>query len=237
MFKISAFSVEGSERRGDRHRLPGGAWPLQLELNTHHPMHHPATSKKVQGGSPEGTLAWVRQKGCFGADEKVVLRQISPFSAATGLPLDHACLRPHMPAYQVLPIHVPIYITDMGSDTRRTKGAPSQQAWLCRRADVCSFAGVKTKRFRHGGHILQAARRAVSVCKPSRNGHRNGQLSRMIAPPCRAIRVSLLTRRAIAQSLRPLSSFLTLSPRPHMFRRMTCLPFSPCRRARTCSGG
>ena len=30
---------------------------------------------KVQGGSPEGTLAWVRQKGCFasGADDKVVL--------------------------------------------------------------------------------------------------------------------------------------------------------------------
>ena len=26
---------------------------------------------KVQGGSPEGTLAWVRQKGCFGADDKV----------------------------------------------------------------------------------------------------------------------------------------------------------------------
>ena len=24
---------------------------------------------KVQGGSPEGTLAWVRQKGCFGADD------------------------------------------------------------------------------------------------------------------------------------------------------------------------
>ena len=28
---------------------------------------------KVQGGSPEGTLSWVRQKGCFGADEKVVV--------------------------------------------------------------------------------------------------------------------------------------------------------------------
>ena len=28
---------------------------------------------KVQGGSPEGTLAWVRQKGCFGAEDKVVL--------------------------------------------------------------------------------------------------------------------------------------------------------------------
>ena len=28
---------------------------------------------KVQGGSPEGTLAWVRQKGCLGADDKVVL--------------------------------------------------------------------------------------------------------------------------------------------------------------------
>ena len=28
---------------------------------------------KVLGGSPEGTLAWVHQKGCFGADDKVVL--------------------------------------------------------------------------------------------------------------------------------------------------------------------
>ena len=26
-----------------------------------------AVQWKVQGGSPEGTLAWVRQKGCFGA--------------------------------------------------------------------------------------------------------------------------------------------------------------------------
>ena len=26
---------------------------------------------KVQGGSPEGTLAWIRQKGCFGGDDKV----------------------------------------------------------------------------------------------------------------------------------------------------------------------
>ena len=37
---------------------------------------------KVQGGSPEGTLAWVRQKGCFGADDKVVLastgRELNP---------------------------------------------------------------------------------------------------------------------------------------------------------------
>ena len=29
--------------------------------------------KEVQGGSPEGTLAWVRQKGCSGADDKVLL--------------------------------------------------------------------------------------------------------------------------------------------------------------------
>ena len=34
-----------------------------------------AVQWKVQGGSPEGTLAWVRRKGCFGANDsdKVVL--------------------------------------------------------------------------------------------------------------------------------------------------------------------
>ena len=29
---------------------------------------------KVQGGSPEGTLEWVRQQGCFRADDNVVLQ-------------------------------------------------------------------------------------------------------------------------------------------------------------------
>ena len=44
-------------------------------------MVHPDGSVQwnVQGGSPEGTLAWVRQKGCFGADGIVV-----PVLASTG---------------------------------------------------------------------------------------------------------------------------------------------------------
>ena len=36
-------------------------------------MRFSLSSGKDQGRSPEGTLAWVRNKGCFGADDKVVL--------------------------------------------------------------------------------------------------------------------------------------------------------------------
>ena len=48
---------------------------------------HPSISSvqwKVQGGSPEGTLAWVRQIGCFGADDKVVLASTGREAYASG---------------------------------------------------------------------------------------------------------------------------------------------------------
>ena len=38
-------------------------WKVQLAID----------GASASGGSPEGTLAWVRQNGCFGADDKVVL--------------------------------------------------------------------------------------------------------------------------------------------------------------------
>ena len=50
--------------------------------------HQRSVQWKVKCGSPEGTLAWVRQQGCFGADDKVVLastgRQVHSAQARRG---------------------------------------------------------------------------------------------------------------------------------------------------------
>ena len=46
---------------------------LNFNLNLNVKRIASSVQQKIQGGSPEGTLAWVRRKGCFGADDKVVL--------------------------------------------------------------------------------------------------------------------------------------------------------------------
>ena len=77
---------------------------------------------KVQGGSPEGNLAWVRQKGCFGADDKVVL-------ASTG-----------REAYAGGGFHRVLQCQYTVTGDRCKRGAP---ACLMREKMGCAFSGGK----------------------------------------------------------------------------------------------